>query len=381
MTDAPAPGASPQHYGDPSGEQWALEAGRGLVDRPDLGAVAVAGPDRQTWLTSITSQVVTGTGPGDSRELLILSPEGRIEHACAVADDSETTWLVTEADRVDALLGFLDSMRFALRVAPERRDDVAVLASARPRAEEAAVPGPPPGEEALPGHLLTWEDPWPGVTPGGAEYHRGPHPGARTRMRLHLVEADRADDFRAAWLAAAPRRQMSGMLAWEALRIASWRPRVGVDTDERTIPAEVDWLRTAVHIDKGCYRGQESVARVLNLGRPPRRLVYLQLDGSRSELPEPGQRIEAGGRVVGVVTSSARHADEGPIALALVARSLPADAVLDLDGVSAAQEVIVPVDGKSSAAPDRRPGADLVNPDLRRPGTPAAGGLGGLGAR
>jgi folate-binding protein YgfZ len=140
---------------------------------------------------------------------------------------------------------------------------------------------------------------------------------------------------------------------------------VGREADARAIPAELDWLRTGVHINKGCYRGQESVARVLNLGRPPRRLVFLQLDGSRGDVPEPGTPIVRSGRRVGVVTSVARHADMGPIALALVARNLPVDAVLDIDGIAAAQEAIVPSDGKAADSPEERPGTGLSNPALR----------------
>lgn len=367
-------GGVPLHYGDPAGEQWALEAGTGLVDRSDLRVVTVTGPDRQTWLTSITTQIITGMTPGQSKELLVLDPQGHIEHAAAVSDDSERTWLICEGVDAEPLAVFLDSMRFALRVEVAIRDDVTVVASTSGRRGQGV------DAASLPGHVLTWNDPWPGVTEGGAEYFQGSHPGASIGMRLHLVERRAARDFVDAWLAR-PGHCAAGLFAWEAVRIAAWRPRFGVDTDERTIPAEVDWLRTAVHTNKGCYRGQESVARVLNLGRPPRRLVALQFDGSRGDLPEAGTRIDMGGRAVGVVTSVARHADEGPIGLALVARSVPADTVFDLDGVAAAQELIVPIDGKSSVSPRTRPGQDLTNPDLRRPGVPAVGGLGSLGAR
>ncbi|WP_022868620.1 YgfZ/GcvT domain-containing protein [Schaalia vaccimaxillae] len=396
-TEADFADATPQHYGDPIGEQWALEAGRGLVDRSDMGVVTVSGPDRQTWLTNITSQVITGMVPGDSRELLVLSPEGRIEHAAGVVDDGDTTWLITEGDHAPGLRDFLDSMRFALRVEVELRKDMTVFGSVSRRTSSTSE-GDQPADSAvqagaasdleekradLPGLRLTWNDPWPGVTEGGTQYFQGRHPGERFQMKLHIVDANAAKEFADAWLAAGQggkRRMMAGMLAWEAVRIAAWRPRVGVDTDDRSIPAELDWLRTAVHIDKGCYRGQESIARVLNLGRPPRRLVYLQLDGLRADLPEPGHKIEVAGRVMGVVTSVARHGDEGPIALALVARNLPADQVLDLGGVAGAQELIIPVDGKSAVSPTQRPGADL-NRELRRNDVKAAGGLGGLGAR
>ena len=392
------------HFGDPSGEQWALEGGRALVRRPDLAVIAVSGADRLTWLTSLASQIVTGLVPGMSRELLILSPEGRVEHWAGASDDGEALHLIVERADLSGFVAFLDSMRFALRVSVAECD-VAVFSSVRAGANT------PEAVAALPGHLWTWEDPWPGVVEGGAAYFQGErHPGARTPMMFHAVSRQAADEFEAAWLAggaasgaaeahAAPsseppgassstpspaggKRRRAGYLAWEAMRIAAWKPRLGRETDARAIPPEVDWLRTAVHTSKGCYRGQETIARVINLGRPPRRLTYLQLDGSRGDLPAPGTPITVGGRQVGVITSSARHADEGPIALALIARAVPVSTVFDIDGVAAAQEEIVPVHGKSSVSPQTRPGADLSREAGQRGGSTGFGGLGSaLGSR
>ena len=392
------------HFGDPSGEQWALEGGRALVRRPDLAVISVSGADRLTWLTSLASQIVTGLVLGMSRELLILSPEGRVEHWAGASDDGEALHLIVERSDLSGFVAFLDSMRFALRVSVAERD-VAVFSSVRAGANT------PEAVAALPGHLWTWEDPWPGVVEGGAAYFQGEcHPGVRTPMMFHVVSRDAADEFEAAWLAggaasgaaeahAAPssappgarsstpspaggKRRRAGYLAWEAMRIAAWKPRLGRETDARAIPPEVDWLRTAVHTAKGCYRGQETIARVINLGRPPRRLTYLQLDGSRGDLPAPGTPITVGGRQVGVITSSARHADEGPIALALIARAVPVSTVFDIDGVAAAQEEIVPVHGKSSVSPQTRPGADLSREAGQRGGSTGFGGLGSaLGSR
>ena len=392
------------HFGDPSGEQWALEGGRALVRRPDLAVISVSGADRLTWLTSLASQIVTGLVPGASRELLILSPEGRVEHWAGASDDGEALHLIVERSDLSGFVAFLDSMRFALRVSVAECD-VAVFSSVRAGANT------PEAVAGLPGHLWTWEDPWPGVVEGGAAYFQGErHPGVRTPMMFHAVSRDAADEFEAAWLAggaasgaaeahAAPssappgarsstpspaggKRRRAGYLAWEAMRIAAWKPRLGRETDARAIPPEVDWLRSAVHTTKGCYRGQETIARVINLGRPPRRLTYLQLDGSRGDLPAPGTPITVGGRQVGVITSSARHADEGPIALALIARAVPVSTVFDIDGVAAAQEEIVPVHGKSSLSPQTRPGADLSREAGQRGGSTGFGGLGSaLGSR
>ena len=133
----------------------------------------------------------------------------------------------------------------------------------------------------------------------------------------------------------------AGLWAFEALRIERGEPRFGLDTDHRTIPNEVGWIGPAVHLDKGCYRGQETVARVHTLGRPPRRLVLLHLDGSENRLPPAGSPVSLDGRDIGFVGSSARHHELGPIALALVKRNVPVDAALTVDDMPAAQEVIV----------------------------------------
>jgi folate-binding protein YgfZ len=116
----------------------------------------------------------------------------------------------------------------------------------------------------------------------------------------------------------------AGIWAFEALRVARRQPRFGLDTDHRTLPAEVGWIAPAVHLEKGCYRGQETIARVHNLGRPPRRLVLLHLDGvATDELPAPGTPVTtAEGREVGFVGTSAHHYELGQIALAVLKRNV-----------------------------------------------------------
>lgn len=161
---------------------------------------------------------------------------------------------------------------------------------------------------------------------------------------------------------------VAGTLALEALRIAAWRPRLA-DADERTIPHELDWMRSAVHLDKGCYRGQETVAKVHNLGHPPRRLVLLHLDGSQGVLPAPGAvvRAQSDDAEVGRVTAVATHHELGPIALAVVKRTVDPTAVLVTDAedtvVTAAQQVIVPPSAGATADVPRMPRLGAV----RRP--------------
>lgn len=335
------------HYGDPTAEQRALERGAAVVDLSHLGVVTVAGPDRLRWLHDITSQHLAALAPRASAETLVLSPHGHVEFAAGVVDDGERTWLLTEPAAAPALAAWLDSMRFMLRV------EVADVT-----ADWAAL-GEPVDAEGAEGEPVTWRDPWPGVTEGGTRYGPGgaDHPGTDRAWRVVLVpRGDLVDQVRARESAG---WRLAGTWASEALRVAAWRPRAACEVDHRTIPHELDWLRTAVHLSKGCYRGQETIARVHNLGRPPRRLAMLHLDGSGHLVPVPGAEVhDAEGRPVGHVTSVARHHELGPIALAVLKRTLPEDARLTVacDGgdVAASQEPIVPLEGTSAHRPEPR---------------------------
>jgi folate-binding protein YgfZ len=311
------------HYGDPLREQRLLVEGLAVVDLSHRGVVTVSGPDRLSWLHSITTQALTGLTPRQSREALVLSPKGHVEHSLHLVDDGEATWITTEPLDAAPLAAWLDSMRFMLRV------EVAEVTA------DWAVIGEPNGAESAAGEPLAWRDPWPDLVGDTAAY--GPtdgHPAAGRAWREVIVP-------RAQLAQAVGDRDLAGTWASEALRITAWRPRLGHETDHRTIAHEVDWLRTAVHLHKGCYRGQETVARVHNLGRPPRRLVFLHLDGSGHTLPSAGDAVLLDDRQVGHLTSVGRHYEDGPVALALVKRSTPVEATLTTSGVSAAQEQVV----------------------------------------
>lgn len=317
------------HYGDPGREQRLLTEALAVVDLSHRGVLAVTGSDRLRWLHSLTSQHLTDLTPRVSAESLILTPKGHIEHVLHVVDDGVTTWLTVEPGTAGVVVAWLDSMRFMLDVAvAEVTHDWAVL-------------GEPIGREGGQGEPISWVDPWPGPVGDTAAY--GPlegHPGSEWSWRETLVP-------RAELAEAIGDRELAGVWALEALRVRAWRPRFGQETDHRTIANETDWLRTAVHLHKGCYRGQETIARVHNLGRPPRRLVALHLDGSGHLLPPAGSpvHLDPRGRAVGHLTSVARHHEEGPIALALVKRTTDAAATLTIPtpsgDVTAAQTVIV----------------------------------------
>jgi folate-binding protein YgfZ len=347
-----AVGSPPQHYGNPLGEQKSLAAGDAIVDLSDRGIVAVTGVDRLGWIDSLTSQSVKGLRAGESSETLQLDVNGRLEYAMRVIDDGVTTWLLVDGGEAEGLIGWLTRMRFMMRVEiDDRSSDFATIGSLGEPALDVAAPNGVP---------LVWRDPWAAVTAGGHQYATvAEHPGAQFSYSERLLE-------RAA-LAAASALPVAGTLALEALRIAAWRPRLATEGDEKTIPHELDWLRSAVHLSKGCYRGQETVAKVHNLGHPPRRLVMLHLDGSDGVLPAAGDPVtllasDDPDATVGTVTSSALHYELGPIALAVIKRNVDHDAPLAVTAegirIAAAQEVIVP----------RTAGAALDVPRLPRLG-------------
>jgi len=331
-----------QHLGNPIAEQRALVAGSAVAPLGDRAVLAVPGEDRLTWLESFSTQRVSVLAPGESAEMLVLDPNGRVEHAASIVDDGATAWLIVDSVDAAGLLDFLKKMRFRLRVDPRDASD-----------EYAVVGGTTAAVGAL-GTSLVWQDAWPGVTEGGWAYSPAdPHPGAERDWVEALVDADGLSRLTAAVASGSTR--LTGSIAADALRIAAWRPRIA-DADERMLPHEADWLRTAVHLNKGCYRGQETVAKVHNLGHPPRRLVALQLDGA---LPARGVVVRAGETEVGLVIAAAQHFEQGPIALALVRRNTPVDVDLVVDSaegpVAAAQELIVPPEAGATASVPRIP--------------------------
>ncbi|HEX2419003.1 MAG TPA: folate-binding protein [Micromonosporaceae bacterium] len=323
----------PAHYGDPLREQRTLADAAGVVDRGNRGVITVTGPERLSWLHNITTQHLLELRPYQGTETLVLSPHGHVEHHAVMVDDGETLSLDTEPGAAPALLGFLERMKFFAQVElRDVSDEYTVLSCRGPdlpgigqldlNAPDALrPPGPKFPAGSVPARPTT-------------VYHAAGLPGGGIARRMSggwtdvlLPRTAVADS-----LGSGPR---CGVWAYEALRVAARTPRLGVDTDHRTLPQEAGWLATAVHLEKGCYRGQETVARVHNLGRPPRRLVLLHLDGSSDQLPAPGADIETGGRRVGTLGTALHHFELGPIALALVKRTVPADAQLTVVGITA----------------------------------------------
>jgi tRNA-modifying protein YgfZ len=344
----PAPDPGPDagaiwHYGDPLGEQRAAETDAVLVDRSHRAVLTLTGSDRQSWLHNISTQHVSELPEGASTQNLSLDGQGRVEDHWIQSELGGITYLDTEPWRGEPLLNYLRKMVFWADVTPDAAD-MAVLSLLGPRLADQAVLDVL-GLNALPAELTAVP------LAGGGFVRRMPGaPAGHIELDLLVPRSDSSG-----WqnrLAEAGARS-AGVWAYEAHRVAALRPRLGVDTDERTIPHEVGWIGGpgvgAVHLDKGCYRGQETVARVHNLGRPPRMLVLLHLDGS-VERPSTGDAVLAGGRAIGRLGTVVEHVDLGPVALALLKRGLPADTEL---ATGAGAAVAANIDADSLPATDQ----------------------------
>jgi folate-binding protein YgfZ len=339
-TPVPAPPHSadsgvPWHYGDPHAEQRALASGRGAVDLGHREVLEVAGPDRLTWLHSLTTAHLLELGAGESRLVLVLSPHGHVEHELHLVETGETVLVSVEPGAGEPLRAHLDAMRFMMRVEVAMRPDLAVVWEPVAEVDAEGLP-----TWVVPGDYRADAPPTPaGADRGGAASRYVPTRPGELRGREVLLPRGAA----ARRLAAAD--QPAGTWALEALRVAAAVPRIGLDTDHRSLPHEVGWIGAGVHLAKGCYRGQEAVARVHNLGRPPRRLALAHLDGSAGILPEHGDEVRIGDRVVGWVGTPARHHELGPIATVLLRRAADpaADLLITTSGgeVVASQEVVV----------------------------------------
>jgi len=307
------------HYGDPMREQRILETAAGVIDRSNRPVLAISGPDRLPWLHSICSQHVSNLADGESTEALVLSPHGHVEQHWQLTERDGTVWLDVEPGMADDALGYLQKMRFLKRVEPsEVSDEWAVIGLVGPAADAVLVAAghTPPTTRAI-------------ALSAGGFARRTPWGD----VDLVVPRARLADGITGLVAAgAAP----AGLWAYDAKRVEAHRPRLRFETDHRTIPHEVGWIDTAVHLDKGCYRGQETVARVQNLGRPPRRLVLVHLAGESDVLPDVGTSVELAGRSVGFLGTAVQHYELGPVALAVIKRSIPDDAELTVAGSSAA---------------------------------------------
>ncbi|MFM6967112.1 MAG: YgfZ/GcvT domain-containing protein, partial [Rhodoluna sp.] len=297
--------------------QRQLIEGKALVNASNYSVITVSGQDRLPWLHSLLSQNIKNLNPGQSTQALLLDPNGHVEQVINLIDDGNASWLIVDSERVAGLLAWLQKMVFRMQVEiTDHREDLAVVASWGLPAQNqqlAAV------------SVISWQDGWTQTAAGGHRY--GAAPTEPWALVLNVVSAFNLEALKAS-------QQWAGIDAIDALRIAAHRP-TAAEVDQKSLPHELDLLASAVHLSKGCYRGQETVAKVHNLGHPPRRLVLLHLDGSGHLLPAVGDAVvalDAPDQVRGKITAVGQHHEMGPIAFAVVARSLPIETLAGFGG-------------------------------------------------
>lgn len=399
-TDGESPQPTAWHYGNPLGEQAAVEDGRiGLVDRWDRSLIEVRGAEGPEWLNSLLTQKIDRIRDGEATYGLILNVQGHVEHSVDIARVGDVLLLSTDRRRASELERYLSSMIFWAQVSVNLlpMHHLSVLSStvliaepelppanpAAPRGADRAGSGVPrgllgagggeppvqwwrtrtlggvqvvdvwvPAEEVVSAwdHLRDGIERAPGSAVAGTGTGTdtgtvtGTVTGTGTNGATAGPDANATPGAPEAAPGTGPRRSVLpvGAMAYHALRIQARQPELGNDLDERTIPHEVPWFlgsaaawgptqktdpadgptEASVHLNKGCYRGQETVSRVHNLGRPPRTLVLLHVDGSRNVLPPTGSEVTAGGKVVGRIGRSVHDASLGPIALGMLKRSV-----------------------------------------------------------
>ncbi|MDO4929281.1 MAG: folate-binding protein [Corynebacterium sp.] len=274
------------HYGNPLGEQRVLETSPSFVDLSHRQILSVTGPDAPEFLHKLLSQQLIDAPTNKPRLALDLDAQGHILHMLRVIPTADGFYLDLAPSQAQSLQTYLERMIFWSQV------EIATTDLARLHVHSSIQPAGDLVYAAGPEH-------WDVYVP-------------RTQLRAYVD----ATELRPV-----------GLMAYTAARVRQLEPELSLDIDAKTIPHEIPHFIGrgehvgAVHLEKGCYRGQETVARVENLGRAPRQLVLVHLDGSAPELPEPGADIFSGKRRVGRLGTVVQDYEYGPIALALVKHS------------------------------------------------------------
>jgi tRNA-modifying protein YgfZ len=280
----------------------ALEAATERVvalERPDRSTILLGGSDVLRYLHAVCTQHTLDLAPGDATQALLLSPKGKIEFAFRLAVLEEGVLVDTEA----AAQGLAERLaRFVFRYdvtvgQPVPGAATVVGPGADAALAAAGLPVPVPGRAGIAGPDLVLRR-----TPVGVDLLG---PGAPAAVAgLERAGVERAPD---------------GL--WDLLRVEHGLPRFGLELTDDVLAEEAGLLGSHVHLDKGCYPGQETVARVHNLGQVQRRLAGLRFEPSGDGLPAPGTDLVADdGRRAGQLRSVVDHPRLGPIGLAYVRR-------------------------------------------------------------
>lgn len=309
--------------GQLSEQERAVRAGAGLVDRSARGKLALSGGEAKSFLQGQVTQDVVALEPGTGAYAAFLTNKGKMLGDLRVLDAGDELLLDTERVALQALFTMIRRYSLGFDAELHRRTlERGLLSLVGPQAR--ALLG-----DAAAGLGTAEHDHVAAEVDGIAVRLIATHEGVDL-----LVDSARTAELAAA-LEARGATPVAEQVA-EALRVEAGRPRYGLDLDEGTIPQEAGLNERAVSFTKGCYVGQETVARLFYKGKPNRHLRGLRL----SEPVEPGTELRLGERVVGVVGTVAISPEHGPIALALVRREAEPGATVAAGAATA--EVVAP---------------------------------------
>jgi tRNA-modifying protein YgfZ len=292
----------------------AMTEGAALVDRSESGKLALTGPGAKAFLNGQVSNEIEELRPGSGCYAALLTHKGKMLADLRVLDTDGELLLLCERPALQALFDALRRFKIGFDCELHKRTlERGLLSLIGPRSEQLAGSVPADEHASAPAEI------------GGALVRL-----VRTDVGVDVV-CDSADTERVrAALIAAGALEIDEADA-DVLRVEQGRPRYGVDLDESVIPQEAGLNERAVSFTKGCYVGQETVARLHWRGKPNRHLRGLRL----SEEVQPGTELRLGEREVGRITSVAASPRLGPLGLALVRREAQPGDVLDAGGIRA----------------------------------------------
>lgn len=300
---------APLDYGDPQGECDLLATSVGLLDRSPFSRLEMLGEDRVRFLNGLVTFDLTKLEPGGGGYGFFTDRKGRVLADVAVWLLEDRLFLDLPVDRAKAVRSHLEGFVVADRVEVLPLDELIPLALLGPGVAVALG-------EAGEGLDLPWSH--RKVLIGGSEVHLCRHERCGVEARVAFVSASIADLF-AEQLVAEHGVSPVGFTAWERTRIEVGTPLWGVDFDGSSLPQETGLEEIGIAYDKGCYLGQEVVARLHYRGQVSRQLRRLRFPGG--EAIEPGSALVFEDRESGTVTSAATDPETGvTTAIAMLAR-------------------------------------------------------------
>ena len=297
-------------------DQEILRTGCGLLDRSDRGKLALTGPEAKSFLHGQVTNDVEGLSPGEGCYAAFLNPKGKMQGDLRILDTGDELWLDTEREALQPLFTMIHRYKLGSDLELHKRTlQQGLLSLIGPHAREIAG-----AEDLAPTEHANAQAQIDGI----------PVLLVATDAGVDLVtDAERTQELADALRARGARDVAEG--AAEALRVQRGRPRFGREMDESTIPQEAGINERAVSFTKGCYVGQETVARLHYRGKPNRHLRGLRLSGPA----ETGAELRLGDKVVGRVGTVA-----GERALAIVRREAEPGATLTVGEGEARAEVV-----------------------------------------